>query len=152
MGGGVRFRPRARTERSRRSGRRAIDVLTHPDLARLHPTFGHPESEQRLAVLLEAFPDAREGKPAVRAALERVHAHEYLKALESLTEPTWFDYPNTIASQTSWEAWRVIGRTSALWRASGMNDSGRRSPRSGWFQRTSASTRFVSPVARSISG
>ena len=24
--------------------------------------------------------------------------------LESLTEPTWFDYPNTIASETSWEA------------------------------------------------
>jgi acetoin utilization deacetylase AcuC-like enzyme len=70
----------------------------------LHPTFGHPESEQRLAVLLEAFPDAREGKPAERSALERVHAHEYLKVLEELREPTWFDYPNTIASETSWEA------------------------------------------------
>jgi acetoin utilization deacetylase AcuC-like enzyme len=70
----------------------------------LHPTFGHPESEQRLAVLLDAFPDAREGKPAERAALERVHAHEYLKVLEELREPTWFDYPNTIASETSWEA------------------------------------------------
>jgi acetoin utilization deacetylase AcuC-like enzyme len=54
--------------------------------------------------LLEAFPDAREGKPAERAALERVHAHEYLKVLEQLREPTWFDYPNTIASETSWEA------------------------------------------------
>ena len=55
-------------------------------------------------MLLEAFPGAREGKPAPRAALERVHAHEYLRLLESLREPTWFDYPNTIASQTSWEA------------------------------------------------
>ena len=55
-------------------------------------------------MLLDAFPDARHGKPAARSALERVHAHEYLEALESLTEPTWFDYPNTIASQTSWEA------------------------------------------------
>jgi acetoin utilization deacetylase AcuC-like enzyme len=59
---------------------------------------------ERIGVLLAAFPDAREGAPAPRAALERVHTHEYLKTLESLTEPTWFDYPNTIASATSWEA------------------------------------------------
>jgi len=70
----------------------------------LHPTFGHPESEARIGVLLAAFPDARAGTPAPRAALERVHAHEYLRRLENLTEATWFDYPNTIASATSWEA------------------------------------------------
>jgi acetoin utilization deacetylase AcuC-like enzyme len=55
-------------------------------------------------VLLQAFPAGRDGRPALRAALERVHAHEYLTVLENLTEPTWFDYPNTIASATSWEA------------------------------------------------
>jgi acetoin utilization deacetylase AcuC-like enzyme len=55
-------------------------------------------------VLLAAFPDAREGRPAERAALERVHAPEYLDVLAALTQPTWFDYPNTIASETSMEA------------------------------------------------
>jgi acetoin utilization deacetylase AcuC-like enzyme len=55
-------------------------------------------------VLLDAFPDAREGKAADRVALERIHAHEYLMVLEELREPAWFDYPNTIASETSWEA------------------------------------------------
>jgi acetoin utilization deacetylase AcuC-like enzyme len=55
-------------------------------------------------VLLAAFPDAREGRPAERAAVERVHVPEYLDLLSALTEPTWLDYPNTIASQTSWEA------------------------------------------------
>ena len=55
-------------------------------------------------MLLAAFPDARHGSPASREALEQVHAHEYLKVLEELSEPTWFDYPNTIASETSWEA------------------------------------------------
>jgi acetoin utilization deacetylase AcuC-like enzyme len=55
-------------------------------------------------VLVAAFPDPREGKPAPREALERVHAHEYLKVLEQLSEPAWFDYPNTLASETSWEA------------------------------------------------
>src|SRR5207302_6004014 len=105
MGGGVFLRPRPRIERARRPCRRTrIDVVTHPALARLHPTFGHPESEERLAVLLAAFPNANEGRPAPRAALERVHAYEYLKVLEGLTGPTWFDYPNTIASATSWEA------------------------------------------------
>jgi len=42
----------------------AIDVLTHPALARLHPTFGHPESPERLASLLAAFPAWTEGRPA----------------------------------------------------------------------------------------
>jgi acetoin utilization deacetylase AcuC-like enzyme len=55
-------------------------------------------------VLLDAFPDAREGTPADRASLERVHMREYLDVLAGLTEPGWFDYPNTIASDTSWEA------------------------------------------------
>ncbi len=55
-------------------------------------------------MLLEAFPGARHGRPADRAALERVHAHEYLEVLENLSEPAWFDYPNTLASETSWEA------------------------------------------------
>jgi len=54
-------------------------------------------------VLLAAFPGAREGKAASRDALERVHAHEYLKVLEDLKEPGWFD-SDTIASETSWEA------------------------------------------------
>ena len=55
-------------------------------------------------MLLDAFPNARHGRAARRSALERVHAHEYLKVLEELNEPTWFDYPNTIASESSWEA------------------------------------------------
>jgi acetoin utilization deacetylase AcuC-like enzyme len=55
-------------------------------------------------VLLAAFPDARQGRPAERSALERVHARAYLDILAALDRPTWFDYPNTIASETSWEA------------------------------------------------
>src|SRR6266851_4070681 len=86
-----------------RRSRPPIDVLTHPALARLHPTGGHPESSERLAVLLEAFPDAREGHAAERTALERVHATEYLDVLATLREPHWFD-PDTVASETSWTA------------------------------------------------
>jgi acetoin utilization deacetylase AcuC-like enzyme len=53
--------------------------------------------------LVDAFPSAREAHAAERAALERVHAPEYLDALASLEEPHWFD-SDTIASQTSWTA------------------------------------------------
>jgi acetoin utilization deacetylase AcuC-like enzyme len=80
-----------------------IDVLSHPALARLHPTFAHPESPERIEVLLAAYPHAREGRPADRTALERVHAPEYLDALAAVREPTWID-ADTIASETSWEA------------------------------------------------
>jgi acetoin utilization deacetylase AcuC-like enzyme len=64
-------------------------------------------------VLLDAFPDARIAAPASRSALERVHDQNYLDLLESLTEPMWFDYPNTIASETSWEA-ALLGAGAAI--------------------------------------
>src|SRR5947199_156393 len=52
----------------------------------------------------DRIPDAREAAPATRQALERVHAHEYLKALENVREPGYFGTLDTIASETSWEA------------------------------------------------
>jgi acetoin utilization deacetylase AcuC-like enzyme len=104
MGGGVVLRSRPRPERARRPTGRTIEVVSHPALARLHPTFGHPESEERLAVLLASFPAAREAAPASREALERVHAHEYLNVLESVREASLFGTVDTIASETSWEA------------------------------------------------
>ena len=55
-------------------------------------------------MLLAAFPQAREACPAPREALERVHAHEYLKLLEGVREPGYFGTLDTIASETSWEA------------------------------------------------
>ena len=86
-----------------RRSRPPIDVLTHPALAQLHPTFGHPDSPERLEVLLEAFPDAREGRAAERSAAERVHAPEYLNRLATLTEPGLWD-ADTVVSETSWTA------------------------------------------------
>src|SRR5207248_9950498 len=96
----------ARDTQRRRARRRgsAIEVLTHPALARLHPTFGHPDAPERIGVLLAAYPRAREGRAASRVAVERVHAATYLDTLADVKEPTWLDYPNTIVSATSWEA------------------------------------------------
>jgi acetoin utilization deacetylase AcuC-like enzyme len=55
-------------------------------------------------VLLAAFPDARDATAAPRAALERVHAHEYLEVLENVREAGLFGSVDTIASETSWQA------------------------------------------------
>ncbi|HYZ77194.1 MAG TPA: histone deacetylase [Gaiellaceae bacterium] len=79
-----------------------MDLVSHPALARLHPTFGHPESPERLAALLEAF-DYVEAGPASRADVERCHAPEYVEMIRSLDHPVWLD-ADTPASETSYEA------------------------------------------------
>jgi len=53
-------------------------------------------------VLLETF-DVVEGRPATRDEVERCHDSAYLDRLERLEVPTLLD-PDTVASETSWEA------------------------------------------------
>ncbi len=55
-------------------------------------------------MLLQAFPGAGQVRPAPAAAAARCHDQRYLDVLAGLTGPTWVEYPNTIASETSWEA------------------------------------------------
>src|SRR6476619_1694970 len=86
-----------------RRSRPPIDVLTHPALAQLHPTFGYLDSPERIEALLKTFPNARHGRAAERTAIERVHAPEYLDVLATLTEPGLFD-SDTVVSETSWPA------------------------------------------------
>lgn len=81
---------------------RAIDVLSHPALARLHPTDGHPESPERLAVLQDAL-DWSESRAATEADLERCHTSAYIARIRSIEAPTWLD-PDTVCSGTSYEA------------------------------------------------
>ena len=77
--------------------------MTHPAFARLHPTFGHPESEQRLEVLLGAFTDWAEGTPASRDELELCHDPAYVDNVAAVSERVLLD-PDTVASPTSYEA------------------------------------------------
>ena len=69
----------------------------------MHPTFGHPESTERLAVLLEAFPDHLEGREATDAEVLRCHDVSVLDVLRSIDRPTELE-PNTVASETSLQA------------------------------------------------
>jgi acetoin utilization deacetylase AcuC-like enzyme len=85
-----------------------VDVISHPELARLHPVSGHehPESPDRLRVLLEHFPDFSRGAPATREQIERVHSDAYVDAVAAISDDVWLD-PDTYAGPTTWEAARL---------------------------------------------
>jgi acetoin utilization deacetylase AcuC-like enzyme len=95
-------RGRAVARRNRGSAA-PIDVLTHPRLARLHPTFDHPESGERLEALLEAFPGWREGRPATEEEVLRCHPREHVERILAIRRPTFFGL-DTPASETTGEA------------------------------------------------
>jgi len=79
----------------------------HPDLVRLHPApEGHPESQTRLQVLLDAFPEYIEAEPATRADLERVHSVSYLDSLKQSGTTSWLDF-DTFVTPTTAEAARL---------------------------------------------
>jgi acetoin utilization deacetylase AcuC-like enzyme len=80
-----------------------VELFSHADMARLHPTGHHPESGRRIEVLLEAVGDWEEAAPASAADIERCHSPAYVELVRGITEPTWLD-GDTICSETSYEA------------------------------------------------
>jgi acetoin utilization deacetylase AcuC-like enzyme len=69
----------------------------------MHSAPGHPESAERLAVLLERFPEAIGAEPATPADIERCHDRRYVERIRAIRETTWLD-PDTFADGTSYEA------------------------------------------------
>ena len=80
-----------------------MQVVSHPDFARLHETGLHPERRERLRVLLDELSPALEPTPATRRDLERCHRPELVELIRSADEPRWLD-ADTIVSGTSYEA------------------------------------------------
>jgi acetoin utilization deacetylase AcuC-like enzyme len=80
-----------------------VEVLSHPDLVRLHPTGHHPDTPRRLEVLLEALPRWSEAGPAGDEQIERCHSPAYIEQIREVGAPTWLD-GDTIASDTTYEA------------------------------------------------
>jgi acetoin utilization deacetylase AcuC-like enzyme len=72
-------------------------------MALLHPTGAHPESQERLAVLQEAFPGWTEAEPAGADDLELCHDPAYVQRIRGVEEPTWLD-ADTVCSESSFEA------------------------------------------------
>jgi acetoin utilization deacetylase AcuC-like enzyme len=77
-----------------------MEVVSHPALARLHPTGSHPESQQRIEVLLERFPFVG-CDPATEADVLRCHTAELVERVRSA--PGWLD-ADTICTETTFEA------------------------------------------------
>ena len=61
-----------------------MELVGHPDLARLHPTGDHPERPERVRVLLERVPGIVEAGEADPADLERCHTPAYIREIASI--------------------------------------------------------------------
>jgi acetoin utilization deacetylase AcuC-like enzyme len=77
-----------------------VELVSHPELPLLHPTGGHPESQQRLAVLQERFSFA-ECSAAAEEDVLRCHTPALLERIR--TTRGWLD-SDTICTETSFEA------------------------------------------------
>ena len=81
-------------------------VVSHPSFAALHPTGGHPERGERIAALLEAFPEFVEARPATIEQVAAVHDRDYLEAIRVVSESgrqTMLD-ADTLCTETTYEA------------------------------------------------
>jgi acetoin utilization deacetylase AcuC-like enzyme len=86
-----------------------LTLISHSSFGRLHPTGSHPERPERLAGLLEAFPDFVEARPAALSELALVHDADYIERVRSaseLGEPVLLD-PDTICTVSSFEVARL---------------------------------------------
>jgi acetoin utilization deacetylase AcuC-like enzyme len=79
-----------------------MDVISHADFTRLHPTGEHPERQERIVVLQREF-EWREAPPAKREDLERCHSPRLVDLIASIERPTMIT-ADTIASETTYEA------------------------------------------------
>jgi acetoin utilization deacetylase AcuC-like enzyme len=79
-----------------------MDFVGHPDLARMHPTGDHPESQERLRVLSERFP-VLEALPARKDDILRCHSSSLVELVRGIDRPTAIDF-DTVASETSYNA------------------------------------------------
>jgi acetoin utilization deacetylase AcuC-like enzyme len=80
-----------------------MEVVSHSAFVTLHPTGHHPESPQRLAVLLETVGSWTDATPATDEQIERCHTPAHVERIRGLTGETWLD-GDTPASETSYEA------------------------------------------------
>ena len=79
-----------------------MELVSHRDMARLHPTGDYPERQERLRVLQEQF-EFREAEPASEEDILRCHTSELLELVRGIVRPTFVD-PDTVASDTTYEA------------------------------------------------
>jgi acetoin utilization deacetylase AcuC-like enzyme len=80
-----------------------MEVVSHADFTRLHPTGQHPERPERIAVLQRELEWRPVEAPASREDLERCHAPQLVDLVAAIDRPTMVT-ADTIASETTYEA------------------------------------------------
>ena len=82
-----------------------IPLVSHRAFAELHPTGGHPEGQERIRALHEAFPDYVEARPASVDEVAAVHGLDHLETVRVVSgsgQPTLLD-PDTLCTGTTYE-------------------------------------------------
>ena len=83
-----------------------MELISHADLARLHPTDAlHPERPERLVALHERF-GFREAREATEEEVLRCHEPAYVQLVRSVHSPIHLD-ADTWCSETTWRAARL---------------------------------------------
>jgi len=85
--------------------------MTHPAMARLHPTGGHPERPERLAVLLGNHHLWSEGRAASEEELLLCHTAEHVELIRDCDAPVWLD-GDTLCTDTTYEAATLAAGTA----------------------------------------
>ncbi|MFN8188416.1 MAG: histone deacetylase [Gaiellales bacterium] len=81
-----------------------MELLSHPDFARRHPTGDHPESPERLHALQEALDYSVTTRTATVEELAVVHDREYVASIESASLSGHVGYldPDTVCTPSSY--------------------------------------------------
>ena len=80
-------------------------ILSHPDFETKHPTGSHPEKQERITALLQAFPGYDEPRRATVDEIVLCHDRDYIAAIRRASEhgsTTYLD-PDTICTPTSFD-------------------------------------------------
>jgi acetoin utilization deacetylase AcuC-like enzyme len=81
-------------------------------MALLHPTgAGHPERQERLAVVLERLDGWRDGRPASEEEILLCHTAEHVERIRATRAPVWLD-GDTVCSETSFAAAALAAGTA----------------------------------------
>ena len=81
-------------------------LVSHSAFARLHPTADHPERQERIRTLHEAFPDYTDARPATEDEIATCHSRDYVRAVRATAEAgrTVLLDQDTICTPSSYEA------------------------------------------------
>jgi acetoin utilization deacetylase AcuC-like enzyme len=86
-----------------------VRLISHQAFADGHPTGEHPERPERLAALLQAFPDFVEARPASVDELLACHSRDYVELVRTVSESgrtAWLD-GDTLCTPSSYPVARL---------------------------------------------